>query len=101
MDALILESDEAASLARQLAGRRGTSVDEAVVSSLRASLNGTLPSEHPPPRPVRVPSVEELTPEQRADYEAMKALVRELAAHRVPGATSDHGDMYDENGLPI
>jgi hypothetical protein len=28
-------------------------------------------------------------------------LVREFQKHKLPGATSDHSDMYDENGLPI
>jgi len=29
------------------------------------------------------------------------ALVREFQKYKLPGATSDHSDMYDENGLPI
>ena len=101
MDALIVDRDEALGLARELAERRGVSIDEAVVASLRASLRETWPDDRARPQPIRVPSLEELTPEQRADYEAMRALVRKAAAHRVPGATSDHSDLYDERGLPI
>ena len=41
----------------------------------------------------------DLTPTQRADYEALRALAREAAKHKLPGATSDHSDMYDEFGL--
>ena len=52
-------------------------------------------------RPVRIPTLEELTPEQRADYEALGRLVQEAKPFIKPGATSDHGDMYDEYGLPI
>jgi hypothetical protein len=51
-----------------------------------------------PLRP-RLPTVEELTPAQRAEYEALRASSREAAKHKLPGATSDH-DMYDESGLP-
>ena len=101
METLIVESDEAFSLARELADRSGTSIDEAVVKSLRTSLSQVPPRDRPPQQPVRVPSLEDLTPEQRADYEARRAWVREIAKDRVPGGTSDHSDMYDENGLPI
>jgi hypothetical protein len=45
--------------------------------------------------------VDEMTPTQRAGYEALRALSREAAKHKLPGATSDHRDMYDENGLPL
>ncbi|MDP4023071.1 type II toxin-antitoxin system VapB family antitoxin [Methylobacterium sp. NEAU 140] len=101
MDALIVESDEALSLARELAERRGTSVDEAVIESLRAALSQALPRSPTPPQPVRVPELDELTPPQRASYESLRQLTREMAQYRLPGATSDHSDMYDENGLPI
>lgn len=101
MDALIVDGDEALGLARELADRRGTSIDEAVLTALRTSLSQAPPRDRPIPRPVRVPTLEDLTPEQRADYEAMRALVREFSVHRVAGATSDHSAMYDERGLPI
>lgn len=101
MEALIVERDEALGLARELAERRGTSVDDAVVASLRAALRETPPTTRLSPQPPRVPSLEDLTPEQRADYEAMRALVRDIARYRAPGGTSDHSDFYDENGLPI
>jgi hypothetical protein len=49
----------------------------------------------------RLPKVEDMTPTQRAEYEALMALAKEAAKHKRPGATSDHSDMYDEKGLPI
>lgn len=49
----------------------------------------------------KVVSVEEMTPAQRAGYEALRALSREAAKHKLPGAISDHRNMYDEHGLPI
>jgi hypothetical protein len=45
-----------------------------------------------------LPTVEELTAEQRATYEYLRALSRESAESKLPGATSDHSDMYDEFG---
>lgn len=96
---LIVEDDEAHTLAQELAERRGVSLAEAVVSSLRESLHA-VPGTLFPPR-IGIPSLDEMTIEQRADYDALRALVREAAAHIVPGATSDHSYLYDENGLPI
>ncbi|UMY17898.1 type II toxin-antitoxin system VapB family antitoxin [Methylobacterium organophilum] len=102
METLIVEDDEAYALARALAERRGTSIDEAVVASLRQALDA---APRPEPMPAKtaalsVPPLEALTPEQRASYEAMRALVRESAPFVVPGSSSDHRDLYDENGLP-
>ncbi|WP_157063910.1 hypothetical protein [Methylobacterium tarhaniae] len=42
-----------------------------------------------------------LTPTQQANYKALRALVQDVARHRLPGATSEHSDFYDENGLPV
>ncbi|MGX7705758.1 hypothetical protein [Methylobacterium sp. Gmos1] len=41
-----------------------------------------------------------LTPAQREQYDALRGLVSDGARYRWPGATSDHSDFYDENGLP-
>ena len=101
MEALIVDRDEALGLAKELAERRGTSVEDAVVSALRASLRETPPAEGLSPQPPRVPSVEDLTPERRRRYESLRVFVREIADHKVPGATSDHRDLYDDHGLPI
>ena len=48
----------------------------------------------------RLPSRDGMTPAQRAAYESLRALSRESAKRKLPGATSDHSDMYDEFGLP-
>jgi hypothetical protein len=48
----------------------------------------------------RLPAVEELTPSRLEEYEKLRALSREAAKHKFPGATSDHSGMYDEFGLP-
>ena len=97
IEALIVERDEALGLAKELAERTGTSVEDAVVSALRE----TLPAEGLSPQPPRVPSLEDLTPERRRRYESLRGFVREIADYKVPGATSDHRDMYDDHGLPI
>jgi hypothetical protein len=47
------------------------------------------------------PRAGNMTPEQQAGYEALMALARKTAARKYPGATSDHKDMYDDDGLPI
>ena len=51
-------------------------------------------------RELILPEVSELSMKQRAAYERLRALSSEAAAHKVPGATSDHEDMYDDFGLP-
>lgn len=100
-EALIVERDDALPLARELAARRGTSVDEAVIEALRGTLARSRPPSTELPRPVRILSYDDMSPEQRARYDRLTALVEECAPYRVPGATSDHSDMYDEDGLPI
>ncbi|AWN53150.1 hypothetical protein [Methylobacterium sp. 17Sr1-1] len=42
-----------------------------------------------------------LTPAQREEYDALRVLVKDVARYRLPGATSEHSDFYDENGLPV
>jgi antitoxin VapB len=85
---LNIRSDEAHRLAHIIADRTGRPVVEVVVDALR-ELGAKLPADNG------------MTPAQRAQYEALRALSEEAAKHRVPGATSDHSDMYDEHGLPI
>jgi antitoxin VapB len=87
---LNIRSDEAHRLASALARRLNTSTTKVVETALR-ELDRTAPPGSPP----------KLTSEQEAEHQAFMALVRESAKHFLPGATSDHGDMYDENGLPV
>ena len=84
---LNIRNDEVYQRAHKIAARMGKPVAEAVLTALRAY-------------DARVPTVDELTPTQRAEYEALRALARETARRKFPGATSDHDDMYDEFGLP-
>lgn len=86
-DALIVENDEAYTLAHRIAGRLGTSVDETVVEALR-DYDRRIPDDG-------------LSPTQRRDLEIIRALVREAQAHRVKGVPTDHDYLYDEYGLPV
>jgi hypothetical protein len=86
---LNIRSDEAYRLAHEIAGRRKVPVTEVVLQALRR--------EAAP----KVPELEELTPSQRADYDALKDASREFQASFIAGGrllTDD--DLYDENGLP-
>ncbi len=49
---------------------------------------------------MRVVAMASPTPAQREEYDALRALVKDVARDRLPGATSDHSDFYDANGLP-
>jgi hypothetical protein len=100
-ESLIVDREDALALAQELAERRGSTVDEAVVAALRGTLASTPPRNLEPPKPVPVIPYEEMTPEHRARYDRLTALVEECAPYRVPGATSDYSDMYDEHGLPV
>lgn len=88
---LNIRSDEAVETAKRLAKRYGITTTEVVVRALRR-----FDDEKP-----AVPRYEDLTAEQRATFEALQRLSEEAATHAVSGATSDHSDMYDENGLPV
>ncbi|HEX8418331.1 MAG TPA: hypothetical protein VF641_12100, partial [Methylobacterium sp.] len=77
-------------------------LDEAVVASLRASLQAVTAEKREVrhAEDLRIPTPEELTPKQRATYDALRALAREASARKLPGATSDHSHLYDDFGLP-
>ncbi|HEY8564369.1 MAG TPA: type II toxin-antitoxin system VapB family antitoxin [Beijerinckiaceae bacterium] len=85
---LTIRSDEAHRLAHVIAERLDRPVVDIVVEALREFGS-------------RLPRLDDLTPTQRAEYEALRDLARRAAEHKRPGATSDHSDMYDEFGLPI
>lgn len=103
-DALVIEDGEALALARDLAERRGTSVDEAVLSALRTASYEEIrarPETQARPTPPRILTPDEMNPEQRARYDRLRALAKLGGSLKKPGATSDHSDLYDEHGLPI
>jgi antitoxin VapB len=85
---LNIRSDEAVQIAHRLVRKTGMTATEVVVDALR-----------------RVEAAGEvdkagLTPDQLDDYLALRALSKKYAALVVPGSTSDHDDLYDENGVP-
>lgn len=84
---LNVRSDEAYELAHRIAHSADRPVAQVVLEALRA-YGSSLPAENG------------MTFAQRASYEALRALSRRTAKHKLPGATSDHSDMYDEYGLP-
>ena len=85
---LNIRNDEVYRLAHVIAGETGRTITQVVEAALRDY-------------GAKLPCRDDLTPEQRATYEALRELSRETARHKKPGATSEHGDMYDESGLPI
>ncbi|MEX0644153.1 MAG: type II toxin-antitoxin system VapB family antitoxin [Parvularculaceae bacterium] len=85
---LNVRSDEAYRLAHAIARETGRPLADVVVTALRKHGES-------------LPKRENMTPAQRATYDGLMALARETARRKKPGATSDHGDLYDEFGLPI
>jgi hypothetical protein len=86
---LNIRSDEAYETARRLAHRLGTTTTEAVVKALR----------HLDSETFKLPAYEDLTPEQKAEYEEFRALARQARLEaKNPGFSED--DLYDEYGLP-
>ena len=79
--------DEDIELARGIAGRLGTSLDETVAQALHDLDRRTAPDCG-------------LDPDQQAELDAIRALVAEARLHVVPGAFNDDGWLYDWNGLP-
>lgn len=85
---LIIEGDEVVGIAERMAQRLGTTPDDAVMRLLRES-------------EARAVAKASLTPAQQETYDVLRALVKDVAQYKQPGATSDHSDLYDENGLPV
>lgn len=86
---LNIRSDEAVETAKRLAKRHGLTTTEVVVQALRRLERADQPS------------ADQMTSDQMAHFEALLRLSEEASRQARPGATSDHRDMYDENGLPI
>lgn len=85
MGQLNIKDDALIADAKALAELLGTST----TAALREAVQGRLAAE----RAAREDKV-------RRKYEALMAIGRESAKLFPPGATSDHSDLYDENGLP-
>jgi antitoxin VapB len=71
---LVLESDEAIRLARELAERRGVSVDAAIVDSLRLARDALATDKSAPGTAPSVP----LTPEQQRRCDDLLELAQDL-----------------------
>ena len=85
---LNIRSDEAYERAHRLARRRGESVTTVVTDALREA-----EEQYPTPR--------EVPPEEAAEtIRILHELSERASKNKKPGATSDHSDLYDENGLP-
>lgn len=91
---LTVQSDEAATRATRLAKRLGKSTTDIVVDALRAYEGDATASV------ARELSAEAPRNREVADHEDFIAFVRSLKGDILPGATSEHADLYDENGLP-
>ncbi|MDE1568914.1 type II toxin-antitoxin system VapB family antitoxin [Aquabacter sp. P-9] len=91
---LNIRSDEAVETAKRLAKRHGLTTTEVVVQALRRLERADQSS-------ADQPSAYQMTSDQVAHFNALLRLSEESARQARPGATSDHRDMYDDNGLPI
>lgn len=89
---LTISSDEVVETAERLARRHGVSTTEVVVRALRRFAADI--------EPPGTGGAEPLTPEQRDTFDALQRLSSETARRIVPGARSDHDDLYDDSGLP-
>ncbi|MBU8543003.1 MULTISPECIES: type II toxin-antitoxin system VapB family antitoxin [Roseomonadaceae] len=85
MGQLNIKDDALIADAKALAELLGTST----TAALREAVQGRLAAE----RAAREDRV-------RRKYEALMATGRESAKLFPPGSSSDHSDLYDENGLP-
>ncbi len=83
---LNIRSDEAYGIASDIAKRTGRSRADVVLAALLSYADRR--------------SMVELTPAQRAFVDELMALARRSAEAAPPGMTSDHSDLYGENGLP-
>ena len=86
---LNIRSDEAYEIAHALARDESRSVTEVVERALRELKARVAPED------------DIFSPDAiQKRYEELRRLSARTAAQKLPGATSDHSDMYDEQGLP-
>ena len=87
---LNIRSDRAFEIAQRIADRLEETTTQVVLEALRRYDRKTR----------RVPTYDELSPEDRAFADELLALARAGRDEGKPGATSDHSDLYDEHGAP-
>jgi antitoxin VapB len=80
---LNIKSEDAYRLASRLAEMTGESLTTAVTNALRSELK-------------RRESERDID----AEVERMLAMGREIRSHMTEPVSSDHGDLYDEDGFP-
>lgn len=83
---LNIRSDEAYDIVSDIAKRTGRTHTDVVLAALLAYGEKR--------------AIVKLTPAQRAFVDELMVLARRSAAAAPPDMTSDHSDLYDENGLP-
>ena len=81
---LNVRSDEAFSRGSSVARRLGTTTADVVVEALRVYEDQIAPRNE-----------QGLTAVQQRDFEDPMELSREVARHKMPGATWDHSDVHD------
>lgn len=86
---LNIRSNEAYERASSLAQRLGRTTTDVVVEALRRYGSEVEPRNE-----------RGLTPEQQRRFDYLMALSDDVSRHKIPGATSDHDDLYDDYGLP-
>ena len=85
---LNVRSDEAYRLAHEIAAQTDESVSDVVRKALADYAR-------------RLPALDGLTVQQRADVKALRAIVRKHRLNLKPGdSPSDHDWLYDDYGLP-
>lgn len=87
---LNVRSDRAYEAANRLSRRLGVSTTEVVERALETLDRKTY----------RAPTYAELNDEERAWVDGVMKKARAIRDALPDGVTSDHSDMYDENGLP-
>jgi hypothetical protein len=87
---LNIRSDEAYETAHRLADHLGQTTTKIVEDALRAYTAGRI-----------LPSKKVTKEEADAFVLEIQQMVEALRPYRMPGATSDHSDIFDEHGLPI
>ncbi len=87
---LNIRSDEACQTARQLAEHLGKTTTDVVIEALRDYKARML-----------APSAKTTREKAEADRKILKQFIAATKRNRKPGLTSDHSDLYDDDGLPI
>ena len=86
---LNIRSDEAYERASSLSRRLGRTTTDVVLEALRRYETEVEPTNE-----------RGLTAEQQRKFDYIMALSNEVSRHKLPGATFNHDEFYDDYGLP-